>query len=263
MPSEIRYSPASLDRSYQTPELVNQRRITLEKLSLSPGAAVLDIGCGSGLLTRAMAEQVGSRGRVLAVDKSADMVAATAERCADLGQATAMEGDISALPGRDGEFDAVTCTQVLLYVPDVAAALMEIARVLRPGGRLAIIETDWGGVVMHSSHPELTDRIYRAWDQAVPSPRLPARLGRLMKDAGFTPVETTPIPLLNTDYSSPGFSVTSIDWLRRNAVRQDAITEQESELWRQDLESLGARDDYFFCVNRFLFLGIRGQVQAP
>ena len=185
------------------------------------------------------------------------MLAATRERCGGLAQVSVRQGDVVALEFDDGVFDAVTCTQVLLYVADVPGAVQEMARVLRPGGRIAIVETDWRGVVMHSSHPGLTRRIFSAWDASVASPNLPVRLGKMLSESGFEAVETRPIPLLNTDYDLPGFSLGMLDWVRHNAEKKGAISEAESTLWRDDLDSLGEQGKYFFCVNRFLFCGAK------
>ncbi len=258
MSDGVRYGPASLNRSYGAPEIENQRRVTLAQLELLPGESVLDVGCGSGFLTAEMATAVGERGVVIAVDKSDDMVAATQERCDGMGQVAAHTADVTALPMTDASFTAVTCTQVLLYVDQVEKALNEMMRVLKPGGRLAVLETDWRGVVMASHYPEITDAIFRGWDNTVPSPNLPTRLLPLMRKAGLENVHASAIPLLNTEYDSGSFSVSSLDWMTATARKQGAITDEEANLWRADLETLGSQGGYFFCVNRFLFVGRKG-----
>lgn len=255
MVEQIHNTPASLNRSYGAPELVNQRRVTLEQLGLRAGEDVLDVGCGSGFLTLELARAVGESGSVAALDLSGDMVDAARERCRGLAQVTFGQGNVTALPMPPDSYDAVTCTQVLLYVEDVETALAQMVRVLRPGGRLAVLETDWRGVVMNSADPGLTDAVYRAWDDAVPSPNLPVRLEPLMRAAGLRDIRVTAIPLLNTEFDPGLFSVSSLDWLGSNAVRQGAVTQKESRRWREGLERLGREGEYFFCVNRFLFVG--------
>ena len=255
MVEQIHNTPASLNRSYGAPELVNQRRVTLEQLGLRAGEDVLDVGCGSGFLTLELARAVGESGSVAALDLSGDMVDAARERCRGLAQVTFGQGNVTALPMPPDSYDAVTCTQVLLYVEDVETALAQMVRVLRPGGRLAVLETDWRGVVMNSADPGLTDAVYRAWDDAVPSPNLPVRLEPLMRAAGLRDLRVTAIPLLNTEFDPGLFSVSSLDWLGSNAVRQGAVTQKESRRWREGLERLGREGEYFFCVNRFLFVG--------
>ena len=255
MSEGIHYGPASLNRSYAAPEIENQRRVTLAALALQPGESVLDVGCGSGFLTAEIATAVGANGSVVAMDKSEEMVAATRERCQAMNQVAAQTGDVTALPMADQTYNAVTCTQVLLYVDQVEQALHEMVRVLKPGGRLAVLETDWRGVVMASSYPEITAAVFRGWDQTVPSPNLPTRLLPLMGQAGLEGVTATAIPLLNSKYDPSTFSVSSLGWMTATARKQGTISEQEAEQWRGDLEALGKQGGYFFCVNRFLFVG--------
>ncbi len=257
MSEDIRYSPASLDRSYGAPDIVNQRRVTLESLALQPGESVLDIGCGSGLLTEAIATAVGPEGRVIAMDRSDEMVAAATSRCATFAQVVVSSGDVCELGLPDESVDAVTCTQVLLYVADVPRALAEMTRVLKPGGRVAVLETDWRGVVMNASDPSLTTRIFRAWDDTVSSPNLPVKLGPLMRTAGLDTPRVIPIPLLNDTYDEAFFSVSALGWMSGNAVKRGAISRAEEEEWLADMASLGAEGSYFFCVNRFLFVAGR------
>ncbi len=248
-------TPKSLNASYAAAEMINQRRVTIEALKIKPGDKALDIGCGTGFLTLEVARKTGGTGQVCAIDIEQPMVDATLERCAEFDHVSAAIGDVSKLDFSDNTFDLVTCTQVLLYVKDVPQALAEMARVIRPSGQIAVLDTDWRGVVLHSSYPELSDRIYRAWDQVVASPNLPTRLGPLLESAGFSNIAVTPIPLLNTTFDPGNFSVGSLDWMTGNAYKQGAITKQESQLWRDDLAKLGKKGQYFFCVNRFLFVG--------
>jgi ubiquinone/menaquinone biosynthesis C-methylase UbiE len=255
MAESIHYSPAALNNSYGAPEIVKQRRVTLDVLAVQPGQNILDVGCGSGFLTYELANLVGSSGTVIAIDKSEEMIDATMERCFGLGQVSSRIADVRELPFDDNQFDAVTCTQVLLYVGDVAKAISELSRVTRGGGRVAILETDWRGAIMYSHHPELTDAIFTAWDKSVPSPNLPRRLSRLMHKAGINVTHKEAIPLLNTDFDPGNFSVSSLNWLSGNAYKKGAISKEQSALWRDDLEKLGELGEYFFCVNRFLFVG--------
>lgn len=258
MSTEVFNTPASLNNSYGAPEVVNQRRVTLETLSVEPGQHVLDVGCGSGFLTYELAKLVGDKGEVAAIDKSEAMIEATLERCAGMQQVSAQTADIGSLPFEENQFNAVTCTQVLLYVEDVNKAISELVRVTKTGGRVAILETDWRGAIMHSNHPEISDAIFAAWDKSVPSPNLPRRLSSLMREAGLEVTHSEAIPLLNTEFDPNNFSVSSLNWLSGNAYKQGSISKEQSAEWRDDLAELGDRGQYFFCVNRFLFVGVKG-----
>ena len=124
---------------YRTPDVVEQRRATRAVLALQPGERVLDIGSGPGFLAAEMAAEVGPDGRVHGIDPSASMLACAARRDAPVEYGS---GDALALPFPDERFDVAVCTQVYEYVEDIAAALVEARRVLRPGGRLLVVDTD-------------------------------------------------------------------------------------------------------------------------
>lgn len=119
-------------------------RRTVERLGLIPGARVLDVCCGSGASAIPAVEIVGRGGSVVGVD--------LAENLLDLARAKAKQrglenidfrsGDLTNLPFSDNSFDAVVCVFGIFFVPDMEAALRELKRVLRTGGRLAI--TTWG-----------------------------------------------------------------------------------------------------------------------
>ncbi len=250
-------TPESLNRAYIAPEIVRQRQRIIESLDIQAGEQILDIGCGTGFLTCDMAIAVGHQGSVLGIDPDTRMVESTLKRCRGMDYVRARSGDVCKLPAADDCCDVVTCTQVLLYVAEVKTAIREMHRVLNAGGRIAILETDWRGVVMCGNYPELSRTIIDAWDNTVASPNLPPKLPSLLRSQGFKAVKSEAIPLLNTSYAANSFSVNSIDWLIKNAYRSNAISKQEGKKWRDDLLKLGENGAYFFCLNRFLFTAVK------
>ena len=93
---------------------------------------------------------VGPTGRVCAIDISPDQIAAAQQRGAEFGWVECRTADIASPPYGDAEFDAVFAVQVLEYMTDLDAALRQIHRMLRPGGGLVIVATDWSSAVWHS-----------------------------------------------------------------------------------------------------------------
>jgi demethylmenaquinone methyltransferase/2-methoxy-6-polyprenyl-1,4-benzoquinol methylase len=105
---------------------------------------VLDVATGTAAVAIELAQRVPSR-TVVGIDQSAEMLATGRERVARAGLASRIElreGRAEELPFRDGEFDALTFTYLLRYVDDPAAQLRELARVVRPGGTIAMLEFD-------------------------------------------------------------------------------------------------------------------------
>ena len=116
----------------------------IEMSQLRAGARVLEISCGTGLVTWPLADIVGKTGYVLATDISERMVERTANEATRRGltQVTCRRVGAEAIDEPDGTFDAVVCALGLMYVPEAAMALAEMHRVLTPGGRVVIAV--WG-----------------------------------------------------------------------------------------------------------------------
>lgn len=246
-----------LERSYLSREIVQQRIKTLEALAPKRGEQILDIGCGPGLLTYDIAQAVGKSGRVAGVDISDDVLALARKRCMDFSNVALDKQDVVQLNYVDHKFDAVVCTQVLLYVGDVMRALSEMHRVIKPGGRIVIIETDWRGCVLNSSNFQLTEQIIHAWDCSVPSPNLPVRLSSMLSDQEFSGIHIQAVPILTTNAAPGGYSSNMAQWFARAAVNQKVVTEEQARNWLEDLNEKYRRDQYFFCVNRFLFSAVK------
>jgi demethylmenaquinone methyltransferase/2-methoxy-6-polyprenyl-1,4-benzoquinol methylase len=110
------------------------RHALVESVHAAPGELVLDVATGTGLVARELAARY--RCRVVGLDQSADMLAAASRN----GPAELVRGSAEGLPFPDAAFDHVTFTYLLRYVDDPAAVMRELARVLRPGGRIAALD---------------------------------------------------------------------------------------------------------------------------
>jgi SAM-dependent methyltransferase len=161
-------------------------------------------------------------------------------------------GDACALPFDAGSFDAAVCTQVYEYVSEIGAALADARRVLRPGGRLLVLDTDWDSIVWHSSDRARMERILTAWDEHLADPYLPRRLTRLLTDAGFTVAEPQVIPLLNAGYDPNTYSAGLTGFITAFVPGRQGVSGAEAAAWKDDLVGLG--EDYFFSLNRYLFV---------
>ena len=113
-------------------------QLPIDWLNIPPGGVALDVGSGPGSITAALAHAAGPDGLALGVDISEPMLA-RAVRAAASPQVGFLRADAQRLPLRDQTVDAAVSIAVLQLIPDPAATLSEIARVLRPGGRLAVM----------------------------------------------------------------------------------------------------------------------------
>jgi SAM-dependent methyltransferase len=253
-------SARALEVIYMTPDVVAQRARVLDLLALVPGERVLDIGVGPGLLAHDLARLVGETGRVTGIDLSPDMVAVAQNRLRDLPQAELRTGEATVLDIPDASLDAVVSTQVFEYVVDVPRALAEVHRVLRPGGRVLILDTDWRSLVWHSSDQTRMDRALACWDDHLHDPHLPARLGPMMRRAGFEMRRVEILPMLTPRYQPVSYAAGMLRsifaFVGRNAA-QHGLSDQEVQAWQDDQADLIARDEFFFSLNRFAFLATR------
>ena len=110
--------------------------IAIEAAGVGPGDQVLDLACGTGVVARRLTDAVGATGRVCGSDLNPAMLAVARE----IGPAGIewLQAPADALPYPDSSFDSVVCQQSLQFFPDKVAALREVGRVLRPGGRVAV-----------------------------------------------------------------------------------------------------------------------------
>lgn len=246
-----------VERIYSTPDVVQQRSVTLEALALEAGERVLDIGVGPGYLARQIAERVGSGGRVVGVDVSGPMLSLARRRCENLPWVSMRDADALDLPFEDGAFDAAVSTQVYEYVSNMDGALAELHRVLKPGGRALIVDTDWDSIVLHSEDPELTRRILAVWDEHLADPYLPRRLRALLGRAGFVPGLTAAIPIVNTEYDENAYSHGTLDLMQTFVSGKGGLEAEDVTRWLDGIRALAERGEYFFSVNRYLFVAER------
>ena len=107
----------------------------VEAAGIVGGQAVLDVACGTGVVARAAADRLGGRGRVVGLDVNQGMLAVAGRLRPDLEW---RQGDAADLPFEDGSFDVVLCQSALMFFPDRAGALREMARVATAGGTVAV-----------------------------------------------------------------------------------------------------------------------------
>jgi SAM-dependent methyltransferase len=107
----------------------------VEAAGVAPGQAVLDVGCGTGVVARTAADRIGGQGRVAGLDLNEGMLTVARRLRPDIEW---RQGEAASLPFGDGSFDVVLCQSALMFFPDRAAALREMARVATPGGTVAV-----------------------------------------------------------------------------------------------------------------------------
>jgi ubiquinone/menaquinone biosynthesis C-methylase UbiE len=234
---------ARLERRARADDEVEARDAYLGLLGIADGQRVLDVGCGSGAVTRAIARRVGDRGVAVGLDPSPALLEVARElaREAGLGDRIELyEGSALRLPFPDRSFDAVLCATVLSHVPGGEAAIPELVRVLRPGGRLGVFDMDTDMTTF--THPDraLTRRIVAAASDATAVDGwLARRMPSLFEQAGLVDIRVRGFFPLETDPQS--FYAGLAERSAEVALKAGAITADERSRWVQALHAEQAR----------------------
>jgi ubiquinone/menaquinone biosynthesis C-methylase UbiE len=172
------------------------RAIKRRMRALAPvqvGDRVLDVGCGIGLEVARLARRVGPTGLVVGIDSNTTLLAEARrrQRRADTS-VEYRQMDAHQLAFLDGSFDLCRTERVMRYLERPAQALQEMARVVRPGGRVVAFDFDSDAAVVDASDPVLARRIREILDAAVPQSWIGRQLPRLFRQASLTEIMVSP-----------------------------------------------------------------------
>ena len=138
-----------LDRGHEEPTIAAAKEWSLQQLNLAPGQQVLDVGCGTGEDVVAMAAVTGPTGVAVGVDSSTSMIEEARRRHGGVTGAQFKVADVQRLQFEPATFDACRSERTLQLLADPDRAVAEMTRVLRPGGRMALVEPDWETLVVN------------------------------------------------------------------------------------------------------------------
>jgi arsenite methyltransferase len=246
-----------LDARYRTRDIVRRRELVHHALGAKPGEAILDVGCGPGFFVAELLEHVGTAGSVVGVDRSPQMLAVAARRCAGYHNITLHEADATSLPVERAGFDRALSVQVLEYVPDVVAALAELYRAVRPGGRVLVWDIDWRTVSWHSRNPARMARVLQAWDEHLVHPSLPRTLAAQLRSVGFDDVHMAGHTFATTRLDPDSFAATACQLVTHFVAGRCGLTEADVAAWMAEQRHLDERGEFFFACIQFCFTAQR------
>jgi arsenite methyltransferase len=246
-----------LEEAYETRDMRRRRRLVHDALAPAPGERILDVGCGPGFYVAELLDAVGPGGSVVGLDGSPASLALAAARTQGRQNVAFHEADATLLPVADAEFDAALSVQVLEYVPDATAALREIHRALRPGGRIVVWDVDWATVSMRSVDEERMKRVLAAWDSHLTHPSLPQTLTSRLREAGFEEIRMEGHTFATTELSPNTYGGFLVDFAGRFVVDQRLVEAGEAGAWADEQRALAECGDFYFTCAQFCFAAQR------
>jgi ubiquinone/menaquinone biosynthesis C-methylase UbiE len=179
----------------QKPEGIQaSKRLMLERMALTPGQAVLEVGCGPGTDVFDLVEIVGPTGRLVGLDASEAMIAEARRRASERQVPITFEvGEVRALPFPDATFEVCRAARVLEHLPDAERALSEMIRVTRRGGRVVVFDFDWDTLIIDHPDKETTRTIVLSYSDSIRNGWIGRQLPRLFKEQGLAGLSIDPV----------------------------------------------------------------------
>ena len=239
------------------PTFVAYREAYLQLIDLPRTATVLDLGCGTGVVARAIAARDGFTGTVTGIDLSDDFIAAAETFAADDGVSDRVQfavGDAHQLDFRAASFDTVVAHTLVSHVRDPLAVLAEAARVVRPGGYLAVFDGDYASLTFGCSDPRLGEAVEPALQATImSSPRVMREIPRLLPKAGLRLIATQAHV-----YAEAGSSTFMLNLAETYAPLTAASTGQLSaahvDAWLADQRRSASDGTFFAACNYYAYV---------
>jgi ubiquinone/menaquinone biosynthesis C-methylase UbiE len=223
------------------PAFANMLSEYLDAMQIAPAATVLDVGCGTGLVARAIARHSGFSGSVAGIDLSPHLVAAAKRLAAEEGigaRIAFQHGDARQLPFADATFDAVVAHTLISHVPAPLAVLKEAARVLKPGSTLAVFDGDYASLTFDQPDEARAKADDAALVAAVvANPRVMGQMPRLLREAG-----------------TANFWLSGIETFRHLLPRAGAMNVVAADAWARRLRAQSDDGVFFGRCNYHAFL---------
>ena len=230
-------------------------------MNATPLSRILDVGCGPGIDTHAMASM--TSGMVVGVDYCPEMVRQANARGRDLEtrpRPVYAVANAARLPFDDHTFDAVRCERLLQHVAVPEAVVRELTRLVRPKGRLVLVDTDFGSLSMdYAGHPGLERRLQLAIAELTTTNGYSGRqLFRWLKRQGLEDISISVTPVVVTSYALAR-NLIRLPVAESCALKADVLCSQDVEELRAAFARSDNKGEFFASINLVTVAGtVRG-----
>jgi ubiquinone/menaquinone biosynthesis C-methylase UbiE len=225
----------------------------LDAMALAPSTRLLDVGCGTGVASRAVARRSGFAGRVTGIDRSAYLVDVARRRAVEEGLTGRIEfqvGDSRSLGLPDASFDAAIAHTLLSHVEDPLEALRELARVVRPGGTVGVFDVDFASMTFGGGDADTA--IVAA---VATSPRVMRDMPRLLAQSGLQ-LERA-FAYVVADIGRPDYFASTIPSFVKLLPSAGVMSEAQAAAWAQEVDARSAQGTFFGATNFYSYVARR------
>lgn len=233
------------------------KQASLKLMDIQEGSQVLDVGCGPATDTLLFAKFIGPNGRVVGIDCDPMMVEeANTELAKHKTEKNVKHivGDVHSLPFSNGEFDRVHAERLFQVLPktDAPKVFSELNRVLKSGGILVLVDTDWASASVNYSNLELERRLIQFFGTRMRPNGFAARhLPEILNQESYQDIRIEVMPVVIRDFKQTPFG----DWLTTEATQAEVATKQEMDSWRKELEEKTSQGTFLSSTNMVLVSG--------
>lgn len=241
------------------PRFIAMMNEYFDAMKIESAAAVLDVGCGTGIAARAIAGRKAFGGHIAGIDVSPYLIATATRLAEEEGLASAIEfrtGDSQHLDLPDASFDAAIAHTLVSHVEDPLAVLREFARLVKPGGTVGIFDGDYASMTFGSDDPAQG----RADDETiidaiVTNPRVMRQMPLLLREAGLE--LTASFSYVLAEIGKADFWAPAIQSFLRLLPKAGAMTESDARAWADAMVERSARGVFFGASNYYSYVATR------
>ncbi|MFI6832400.1 methyltransferase domain-containing protein [Kribbella sp. NPDC050241] len=268
-----------LDQMASRPAVKALKTWALQQLAPAPGETAVDVGSGTGEDVVTFAELIGPDGHAIGVEPNPGLRAEATRRAESTRRAEAargsdaareaeavrrsagaqveyVDGHAEALPFADESVDVLRCERVLQHVDNPTAVVQEMTRVLRPGGRIALIDTDWATAIIHPADPDVLQRMVGYFLSESANPFSGRQLRGLLAQAGLEITgETASTWIEAQDGARQGF----IAMMHLTAAQAGVITPAEADAFSRSLNEAADRGAFHMSLTMYAVSALKSR----